>query len=226
MIEAHTYDGVCARPARAFEERYRLKDVNITGLLFARPESALAKAEVIPNIEYWHHRSDAFTDFFCAGYGAFGGPGVPSDSRRLDDVRHVEWWYSATAFNNFLHEVERRTRWTYKGGTDIIIVNARHDSKTHAAWLDFSSAIAINLEQAKKDEAMRDVPELAEAIFWFAKNINESKDDPVWAYSDQRGVRVLRRSLKDMLISFLPESLRPDAKAAFHFVTTDISRDQ
>src|SRR3569832_2612466 len=153
MIEAHKYEAVCTSLAEAFEQRYRRKDVNVTGLLFARPESPLAKEEVIPHIEHWHHRSDSFTDFFCAGYGAAGGPDeVPADIRRLDDIRHVDWWYSSTAFNAFLSEIESRTKCTYRGGTDIIIANARYDSVRRAAWLDFSSSIAINLEQAKKDE--------------------------------------------------------------------------
>jgi hypothetical protein len=44
-----------------------------------------------------------------------------------------------------------------EGGTDIIVVNARYESQKGSAWLDFTSAVAINLERAKKDEAIRDV---------------------------------------------------------------------
>lgn len=226
MIKAHNYQSVCSDLAEAFRTRYRGKSVNITGLIFARPESPLAKEEVIPNIEYWHHRSDFFTDFYCAGFGAYGGRKAgPRDAKRLKDVHHADWWYSSSSFNAFLNEIESRTTWKYRGGTDIIVVNARYESQKDSAWLDFTSAVAINLERAKKDEAIRDVPELAETVFAFAKNLNESRD-LVWVYSDKRGFLVLRDSLKNLLLSFLPEALRPGAKKAFHFVAADISKHQ
>lgn len=43
---------------------YRLKDVALTGVLLARPEDKLCKEAIIPHLEFWHYRSDYYTDFF------------------------------------------------------------------------------------------------------------------------------------------------------------------
>lgn len=51
-----------------FRYRYRRKDAALTGVLLARPEDKITKDLVLPNLEYWHYRSDNYTDFFCAGY--------------------------------------------------------------------------------------------------------------------------------------------------------------
>jgi hypothetical protein len=54
--------------ADAFKKRYKRKDAALTGVLLARPEDKITQEQIIPHLEYWHYRSDYFTDFFCAGY--------------------------------------------------------------------------------------------------------------------------------------------------------------
>ena len=60
-----TLSDVSPRPSRSGTKR---KDAALTGILLARPEDAVARELVLPNLEYWHYRSDYYTDFFCAGY--------------------------------------------------------------------------------------------------------------------------------------------------------------
>ena len=38
------------------------------GILLARPEDKITKEAILPHLEFWHYRSDLYTDFFCAGY--------------------------------------------------------------------------------------------------------------------------------------------------------------
>src|SRR5205814_993168 len=54
------------------------KNVRMVGLLFARPGSALAKAEVLPNLEYFDRRSGRNIDFYVAGFRQ-GWPGLEED---------------------------------------------------------------------------------------------------------------------------------------------------
>jgi hypothetical protein len=200
--------------------------VNLTGILFARPETALAKAEIIPQIDYWHHRSDNHTDFFCGGFGAYGNQPdseKPEDADPLPDIRHDKWWYSPIAFTQFVNEIESLSTWNYSGGADLIITNARYNRDQNTAMLDFTSAMVVDLESAKKDEAILTVPHLVELIFRFAKQINEDMQNPAWVCSDKKGFLVLRSSLKDLLLSFLPTALQPAARRAFHFKVSDIS---
>lgn len=41
----------------------------MVGILFARPDSPLAKSDIIPSMPFFHDLSDNHIDFFCAGYG-------------------------------------------------------------------------------------------------------------------------------------------------------------
>jgi hypothetical protein len=68
MEPVNSYWGMLQTLADGFCTRYKRHDVNITGILFARPVSPFAQKEILPHIDYWHHRSDYYTDFFCPGY--------------------------------------------------------------------------------------------------------------------------------------------------------------
>jgi hypothetical protein len=54
---------------------FKADAVMMVGLLLARPQSPLARAEIVPNLQYLHHRSGTHIHFFCVGYGAYWSPG-------------------------------------------------------------------------------------------------------------------------------------------------------
>jgi len=219
MIPTVTYESVLETLGTAFRTRYSRDDVNIAGILFARPASRFAQREVLPHIDYWHHRSSSSTDFFCPGYvvdsSGQSGPVVASVGGDL-------WCFNNMHFAMFLEEFEAITRWRYSGGCEVIVTNARYDRDEERSWLDLSTAIAIDLEAAARDSAMRDVSGLCEAVFSFARNLNESDDDPCWTFSDLLGKRVVKGSLKELLLSYLPSSIRPEARKAFYFAASDL----
>lgn len=227
MKIVNSYRGMLHELGDAFENRYCRKDANITGILFARPESEFAKKHILPHIDYWHHRSDNYTDFFCPGYFSKNCYG---DTQPITTVSGDTWYFSNHALIEFLNELEKLTTWRYSGGSELLVTNAIYkeeninqlDTRMKAS-LDLSSAIAIDLEKANYDKAFRDVTGLAEAIFEFAKNLNESVDDPCWKFSNSQGIRVVEGTLKNFLIAYLPSWLKPEVKRAFHFVTTDLS---
>ena len=65
------YDELISNLSGAFQYRYNtvsIKRVRMVGIVFARPNSPLAKSEIIPQIADWHFRSGNHIDFFFAGY--------------------------------------------------------------------------------------------------------------------------------------------------------------
>jgi hypothetical protein len=219
MDLVNSYWGMLRTLEDAFRTRYKRRDVNITGMLFARPASRFAQREILPHIDYWHHRSDYYTDFFCPGY-------LCDDSGQTGEVvatvGGVKWCFSNHGLVTFLEQLEPHTSWRYRGGCELVVANARYDEATRVASLDLSSAIAVDLEVAHKDKALRDVTDLCEAVFAFAKGLNEATDDPCWEFSDKLGLRVVRGSLKEFLLAYLPSWIKPEARKAFHFVVKDL----
>jgi hypothetical protein len=228
MYAIHSYDAICDELKRGFAERYRHR-TNVTGLIFARPQSELAKSEIIPNIEHWFHRSDFYTDFFLGGYAVNAQNELP-DKERVKDEQPVnimpreQWFFSPLLFNQFLQEMESRTTWRYSGGTDFILATARYDEHTKNAWIDFDSPVSIDLELAKHDDAILNVPHLFETIFRLAKDLNESTEDPAKVISDKIGLSIAQGGLKEFILSSLPESLRKSARSAFHFASKNFKK--
>src|SRR5436190_10117730 len=156
----NSYSAIREELKRGFK-RYK-HHTNVTGLIIAPSESDLTKSEIIPHIERWFHRSDFYTDFFMGGYAVNPGDDEIPDRVPVKRIRGDEWFFSALLFDQFVKEIETHTKWNYSGDTDFILTAARYDPKTKEAWLDFSSAIAIDLQLAKHEEAILSVPHLFE----------------------------------------------------------------
>jgi hypothetical protein len=191
----------------SFRNRYKRKDVNITGVLLARPGPE-ADETVIPNLDHWHYRSDYYTEFFCIGYA----PHRADETFGAEPVTTVgghAWYFSAKYFNELLEQIEAETGWRYLSGCYLIVANSRY-SEAAGARIDFGNAVLINLGRAVASGAVQSADELAERTFEFAKRINErdSKSNPVWEFSDEVGTRILKRGLRESFLAFLPKSVR------------------
>jgi hypothetical protein len=225
MFAVNSYKNVIEILENAFTEpRYKHKS-NITGIVFARPETELTKTEIIPHIDYWFRRSDNYTDFFCGGY-AVSTMSEMNGLEHIKQVKHKNWFYSTDSFVEFTTEIEAISTWKYKGGVELILTNAYFDEIQNKAFLDFSNALTIELELAKKQDAILTVPHLFETVFEFAKKINESNlsPNPAWNLSDILGVKLIKNTLKEGLLAFLPKAISDEARKAFHFTVTDIER--
>ena len=186
--------------------------VRMVGLLFARPQTAFAAAEIVPSLRYYHHRSGRHINFYCAGFH-------PQWSlSRLDQGKELELYYDHE-FDAFRREIEVRTKWRYSGGSDLLLTNARFDGAR--ARLDFASAISADLVKMKAEEAVSSVDSFFEAIFHYSEH--QDGKDPTWGFSNGLGNQIGGSALKHLLISLLPKGLQADAKSAFHAVVSDIS---
>jgi hypothetical protein len=241
MIPAHSYEGVCEDLRKAFQDRYMRSNrpifehflsgkadgeqlVRLVGLLFARPQSKLAADEIVPHLDYFHHRSGLHVDFFCGGYGGYWEGSIREipDQQVVGPGRYANWLFSALKFDAFRMEIERRTAWRYSGGVDLILTNAIYDVNKGRADLDFSSAIEINLDRAKADGAIQSVEMFVEQICQYAEH--QSGSDPTWGFSDRMGVGFARSALKGFVLALLPKGVESDGRRAFHLTVQDIGR--
>lgn len=197
----------------AFETRYPRKDAALTGILLARPEDKIAKDLVLPNLEYWHYRSDFWADFFCAGY-------IPvefvSTAKPVGvTIDGLEWGFSLPAFIDIVDALEREAGWKYEGDTCLLLLSSYFDGKR--ARLDFSNCLHLNLRKALEDKAIETPTQLVDGIFEIAKLVNQGAGDPVWELSDKLGHQVIKTGIKDALLALLPSWLTPSTKKAIHF---------
>lgn len=210
----------------AFEHRYRNKGVALTGILLARPEDSLTKDEILPNLDFWSHRSGEWVDFFCVGYlprwFADSTSGLPA----VVTVGNGEWAFARTAFVELLTDIESATGVEYDGSPCLLLLNCYYEGTRNRARLDYSRIVWINFREAISEKAISTPTQLAEYVFQFAKGANahpraKPSADPVWEFSDGIGRRILKRSVVDALLGFLPDAIRPNAKRAIHFVVKE-----
>ena len=207
----------------AFEHRYRNKGVALTGILLARPEDTLTRDDILPHLDFWNHRSADFIDFFCVGYLPRWFADSTANLPPVVTVGNGEWAFARSAFVELLSEVETAAGVTYDGSPCLLLLNSYYDGTRERARLDYSRIVWINFREAIGDGAIATPTQLAEFVFQFAKQANERPQakpskDPVWEFSDGMGRRVMKRSVTDALLAFLPDWAKPNARRAIHFV--------
>lgn len=217
------YEELIARLTSAFSYRYETLTsdaVRMVGIIFARPTSPLAKAEIMPQIADWHYRSGKHIDFFFAGY-TYPHPPVPGFIN-IPVPGRADWLYSSELFNKFRQEIEAKTKWQYSGGCDLLLTNARLDTHEDSAVIDFTSTIACQLDSMKDDKAISSVEQFFESVFRFAESA--SGKDPTWGFSDRQGLALAGSALKRVALSFLPKSLDTDVTKVQHFAIHDVAK--
>ena len=223
MVPIIDYKGCLACLTHAFIRQHKsapAKHVRLVGLLFARPSSPLAKAEILPAVADWHYRSGDHIDFFFAGYHRH--PRLPG-AIPIEIPGMEPWGYSAEIFNGFRREIESKSKWQYSGACDLLLVNARFNRTTRMAEIDFRSMILCQLDQMKEDKAIPSVERFFENIFRFAESADDR--DPAWGFSDKQGLSVAASALKRVVLSLLPKNLDADYRKAQHFAIRDVACD-
>lgn len=204
------------------DEHLPLDKFRMAVLLFARPELPLSKEEIIPSLPYYHVRSGRTVNFYCAGYKT--GPGFEDDVL-IARIGGYDWFFSTERFNAARTEITAHSTWEYSGGCDLILANAglRMTSgppPQPEAYLDFSTALAVNLEKMKAEHAIDSVAGFFEQIIKFTEKYDGS--DPTWGFSDAEAKTLAGSALKSVVLSLIPKPIREHIKQAFHFAVRDI----
>ena len=213
------------------------------GILIARPEHDLASKEILPSLEYFHHRSGDYINFYCVGYGRFWPdyeymrreyPEMvpeeiyPDYESLYDDrieVAHEEgscspWLFSPRAFSALIRDIEGRTTWQYSGGVELLLLNATNEGERHSFVLDYSRVMSVDLVKAKKHGTIESVHHLFEDIFRIARKRKPGfhVDD----ISDELGAKTFWNEAKSWLIDIIPSSIGKKAKSISFFAIHDI----
>lgn len=144
------------------------KQVKLVGILFSQPETQLSKVEIIPHLEYFHHRSGNAVHFFCGGYGAYLPPDEYPDKIPVTKISRAQWYFSSNLFNQLRGEIEKRTTWHYSGGTDILIFDIKKLRGNKEVVI--KDVALFSLEEMKHNGIIHSVREFFEEIFRFAEN--------------------------------------------------------
>ncbi len=169
------------------------------GLLFARPDLQLAQEQIIPSLEYYHHRSGDSIDFFCAGYSCY--------SHENDEIQPIKvgelWEFNPISFNQFRREIEDRSSWQYSGEVDLILLDGKCDDNGNT-YLDFEYAWVCDLDNMIRNNAIENVHRFFEEIFRFAGDTGPLNGVREFAALERR--RALSSGLVNTIISRLPGS--------------------
>jgi len=189
------------------------KKVKMVGLLFARPSLPLAKAEVVPNLDYFHYRSGSRVDFFCAGYDGYTGRDEADGFIPVvvDKENCLKWGFSEAMFIQLVKEIEAKSSWRYSGDPDLILANAHYDAARREAYLDFGQRVQCRLQRMKDIGAITSVPSFIEDIIRYADHADA--EDPTWGFSDSQVPDALMR----FVWAILPKTLSKEAERLKHF---------
>jgi hypothetical protein len=164
MLAAYTYQEICYELTNSA----RWSSVRIAGLLFARPQSPLGKEQIVPNLDYYHHRSGPNVHFFCAGYGAYWQPSDYKGKIAVGRINGADWYFSEAEFDCLRREIEAKTSWQYSGATDLLLLNVVKN-QSGVVELDFSSTRNYPIDKLKSDGSLTTVEMFFETVFRFAE---------------------------------------------------------
>jgi len=228
MLPAWTVDDIREDLEERYCSNYPTKWPGIfsipLGILLARPDQELSRKEIIPSLDYFHHRSGENINFYCAGYGRFWRDDGELHTDRVP-VAHIEgsswpWEFSPKAFADFVDEVERITTWKYSGGVELLLLNASNEESGYYFELDYSRVINIDIVKAKKAGAIEDVHHLFEDIFRIAHD--RCAGLHVDTISDELGGKSTVDAARDILIDLVPRGIGKRVWGAVYFAVHNL----
>jgi hypothetical protein len=178
----------------------RLKERGLVVAVLAHPRDPFAVAQLLPLVDYWHHRSSDFVDFVFLGYAA-------AESSSVDRVNAAK--FSDTDFVLSLEHFER-SGWRYSGRPSILIFDAVRKAST--LEYDLGSVIECDLESAVRDDV---IPSVAALFEWIIRLAHEtSASVALWRMSDNIGARTFafalgRLALKAVKFDDVRRALKP-----------------
>jgi hypothetical protein len=200
------YDRILNLLTDQFEQgRVPKNQPHLVGLIFGQPFTPLVKEQIMPILNYWHHRSAAYIDFFCVGFSAKSE-------------------FNAEEYNHTLEAFEKNTKWERSGGTDLILVNALYSQETRRATLSFSDVLALTLEDVVKVAGYEYLGIFFEKVISAAQKANDKVSPSI--VSDELGKRLGKSAFRGVVTGLLPEGAKQEALDAFLFAVKNISKKQ
>ncbi|NIY94625.1 hypothetical protein [Vibrio diazotrophicus] len=197
--------------------------VILVGILFCPPRTKIAKEEILPALLDFHYSSADKTQFYLPGYYQVAEPSSSSIGA-LSHPEYPEFEYDSKKFYDFVKIMEEKCKWKYSGGTDLMIVNARLNSSSDEGYLDFASAIPLNLESVKQKANYLEIGMFFETIFNFSEEYIGK--NPTSALSDEFGKSALRGAFKELAYRSIPKDTKGKVQEGLLFASSDLRKSK
>ena len=168
-------------------------------ILFAPKFSKLGYEEIIKRFGYLDSITKEKLNIYCVGYGAYWNSEFPDIEEigiaKYENGTEIPWQFSQIQFANFVTEFTKETKWSYSGGTELIVLNSD---------ADFSSCINFKIDEMIKDKVINFPGELLEALI----KHSQSENNNVGKFS-LNGVGIQSANVVvESIFEFLPKAFR------------------
>lgn len=199
------------------EHRKKHRDA-ICCILFAPKFSKLGYDEIIKRFGYLDSRTAEKLNIYCVGYGAYWNDDFPDKEEvgvgKYEGNIQIPWQFSQQQFAKFVNEFENETKWSYSGGTELIILNSN---------TDFSNCIIFKIDEMIKDDVINFPGELLEALIQHSR----SEKNSVGKFSLNGIGKQSANVVIESILEFLPkpfESIMNIWKKGKHYTLVDITQ--
>jgi|RhiMetdeSRZDD1v2_1073273.scaffolds.fasta_scaffold608510_1 hypothetical protein len=176
-------------------------------VVFTRPEETICREVVGPSLHYLHELTGERVHFYFVGFyhGTGFGHKVFAGADFFGDGLH--WYFSPEHFASHQRQFEQLTegRWSYSGGTDLLIVPYRIHMGTF--YIDGSSAIDLKLSRLVREKHHYSPDELIQVLI---RELMQGKD--IDGLSNSRIMDGVKVGLKGAFTSWLPSGLAESFK--------------
>ena len=212
------FDSVEPAAKKAMTEiNSKVKKHSLVAILFCNPNTGFCKSEILSSLSYFHHRSKEAINLFCCGYGAYWPEDKYPDLVPTIKIDGEQWYYSDNAFVQALEDFESRTKWRYSGENELLLLDVSPSDVP--SDLNINNAIVCNLEQMKRDKAFTSVRSLFEDLIRYCAS-TEFAD--AFSFSDRQGLDIANSTLKNSILSLLPEPLQASYSKAESYAIKQI----
>lgn len=198
---------------------HREKNIDaICCILFAPKFSKLGYEEIIKRFGYLDTITAEKLNIYCVGYGAYWNNDFPDKEdigiAKYEKGIEIPWQFSQIQYGKFVNEFQNETKWSYSGGTELIVLNSN---------ADFSSCINFKIDEMVKDKVINFPGELLEAL----KKHSQSKNNDVGKFSLNGVGNQSANVVVDSIFELLPKvfkSIRDIWVKGKHYTLVDITK--
>ena len=190
MFEALTYQIMMDTISENVRTHGILDDT--IGILITRPDLPTGKT-ILDSLEYYHFRTGKSLNFYLPGYGAYWPKSEYPDGKVVTVIDGVNWSFSNQMFVQFISELESRSKWSYSGESELLLIGLKNGIPT------FENVILFLLDNMLRDNAINSVYSFLEQLFRVC-----SDKDNIEQISNILGNEKFKQITKEKILDKLP----------------------